>query len=70
MRRIVTAYISTSRSAMKLRSNPKRREQITVCLETFEWILHEEMEESETLSQLHELAWKLVNLTREEEDDA
>ena len=55
---------------MNLRSNPKRREQICVFLETFEWILHEEMEESETLSQLHELAWKLVGLTREEEDDA
>lgn len=54
---------------MNLRSNPKRREQICVCLETFEWILHEEMEEAETLSQLHELAWKLVNLTREEEDN-
>ena len=54
---------------MNLRSNPKRREQICGCVETFEWILHEEMEEAETLSQLHELAWKLVNLTREEEDN-
>lgn len=54
---------------MKLRNNPRRREQINVCLETFEWILHEEMEESKTLSQLHELAWKLVHLTRQEEED-
>jgi len=48
---------------------PKRLEQITVCLETFEWILHEDMDESETMSQLHELAWNLVNLTREEGGD-
>ena len=47
--------------------------EVIVTIETIEWVLYEDMlTVEERRSQLHELAWKLVNATRppdEEETD-
>lgn len=44
--------------------------EINVVIEQFQWVLYEDMQtQDEQLSQLHELAWKLVNLTRVEDQN-
>jgi len=44
--------------------------EINVVIEQFQWVLYEDIQSpTQTLSQLHELAWMLVNLTRPEEED-
>lgn len=45
-------------------------DKIKVLIGQFEWTLYEEIEsEEEKRSNLHEIAWQMVNLTRVEEEE-
>lgn len=44
--------------------------EVIVTIETIEWVLYEDMlTVEERRSQLHELAWKLVNATRPPDEE-